>query len=727
MWSATRAARRRRAAWLGLACALAVAALVSGPGARADDAAPATVRARDAYALELRALIGPPRAELRLALTPAQGLPAVETIKKVKLKIFAPDGSKEHARNLNDLAAPGGVATVALEPLERGQRIVVDALVQPDAERTYPVRAETTAKLRPDLVVEQIQPLQALAGRPVVVQATVAERNGDVGATAVVSLSAVPGATQPVVVPAGGRATVAFAPLTFGSAVPVALAAEVGGADPVEADTANNARTSTLDLTEHQLPQPRFVLFPSLLGYGAQFNNHVYAPITPWPEGQGYGNFEEKVRTLEPHLVRIFYNDNWDGNANGLFPDWQTNYASFVEVVKLAQSVGATIDISFQNLANARLPQNQQPSMVKFADVLQDLVRNHGITSLRWAEVGNEPNSPGGLVTLEEYNALVRVLHAELVARGLDGQIQIMAGGLVESSGARNHYAWLQWIADNMGDVVDGYAEHVYWWYDASGRLEYRLRDIAHLANEVLPADRRRPMYMMEFGIRGYNTCTGKPTMPTGLHLYYRDESCTDIWRTNIAAFQQLWFNVHSAQLGVAGAVKWDAYWGRYDRSSANNQVHWTIGPPTEGSPLTPSYNALSLLFHTTVPGWQILRVEPWDADDSAVPAYGVTGGGTSSDTPEQELVAYAGPAGELTVVGLDTNGRNLNTPSTAAPAAYSIGGLPASTTFRLAVWNLTGDGTNSIAGTVATNAAGVARFELPQHAAFALTTVPVA
>ena len=56
------------------------------------------------------------------------------------------------------------------------------------------------------------------------------------------------------------------------------------------------------------------------------------APITPWPAGTGYGDFEAKAKALQPHIVRIFYNDNWDGNRNGLFPDWEKNYASFVEV-----------------------------------------------------------------------------------------------------------------------------------------------------------------------------------------------------------------------------------------------------------------------------------------------------------------------------------------------------------------------------------------------------------
>jgi hypothetical protein len=349
-------------------------------------------------------------------------------------------------------------------------------------------------------------------------------------------------------------------------------------------------------------------------------------------------------------------------------------------------------------------------------------VRVRGLGNVRWVTIQNEPNAPTNTLTLDQYNALYRALNAELVARGLRDQIHLMGGGLVENAvnPPRNHYQWMKWIAANMGDVVDAYAEHVYWIYNDSGRLEYRLRDTAHLMNDVLPPEQRKPTYMMEFGIRGLAACGTKPTFN---FLYYgADPTCPEIWRTNIAGFQQLWFDIDSAQLGVAGTSKWDAYWSRYDLSSANNQLYWTIGPPTEGSPLTPTYNAESLLFHTTEPGWQIIRVEPWEADDASVPAYEIEGH-RSNDQPEKELAAYAGLDGELTIVGLDTHGRALNTASSDPAPAYSIGGLPPNTPFTLALWNATGDGTNSIAGTVTTNDAGVARFEVPLQAAFALTT----
>jgi hypothetical protein len=725
--------RLGRIASLIVAAGLATTFATVSRAAPADDARVCPSSTDDAYDVHLGALTGPAGADLTITVAAAAGCARPDVLKKIQLKTFAADGSLDRARNLFDVDASGGVARgIDLGDVPRDRRIEADVLVQTGTpKRTDVLRGATRTLLRPDLVVEEIiAPQQTLVGRTVVVRAVIGERNGDVGADALVSLSAIPGASEPIVVPPGGRTTVIFPAVSFGSSVPVALNVKVDGAAPAETDAANNDRIATLDVTEHELPTPRNVLFPSLLGYGAQFGMHLYAPITPWPAGLGYGDVEDKVKRLEPQLVRIFYNDNWDANANGQFPGWAVNYASFVKSVQLAQEAGATIDISFQNLGNIvnapRIP--PAVAMAKFADVLEELVRTHGLTNVRWAEVGNEPN--GGGVSLDQCNALYRALHAELVARGLREQIQLMGGGLVENHPngipERHHYEWMKWIAANMSDVVDGYAEHVYWWYDRPGRLEYRLRDTYNLMRNELSAAQRKPDYMMEFGIRGYSTCSGKPPLAAANHLYYRPGGCADIWRTNIAGFQQLWFNIASAQLGVAGTAKWDAFWGRYDNSSVNNQLYWMIGPPTEGSPLTPTYHAMSLLFHVTEPGWQIIGLEPWESNDWSVERYRMSGGDTSDDQPEKELVGYAGPNGELTLVGLDTHGQELNGISPDPPSEYSIGGLPAHADFKLAVWNATGDGTNSIVGTVTTNAAGVARFEVPLQAAFALTTVPM-
>jgi hypothetical protein len=120
--------------------------------------------------------------------------------------------------------------------------------------------------------------------------------------------------------------------------------------------------------------------------------------------------------------------------------------------------------------------------------------------------------------------------------------------------------------------------------------------------------------------------------------------------------------------------------------------------------------------------GWQVLGVDPWADDD-----WKLDDADQPQDQPEKELAAYSGPNGELTLFGLDTHGAALNGASAKQAPTYSIGGLTPSTRFNLLLWNAAANGENSIVGTVTTNAAGVVRFDVPLHAAFALTTLPVA
>jgi hypothetical protein len=254
---------------------------------------------------------------------------------------------------------------------------------------------------------------------------------------------------------------------------------------------------------------------------------------------------------------------------------------------------------------------------------------------------------------------------------------------------------------------------HIYWNYWDLARMEFRLKDVRRIVMEELPREARKPVYVTEFGVRGILNFPGKPAFQPG---YWEDGTPTA--RTNIAAFQQLWFNIVASQLGYSGTAKWDAYWGKYD--SSYNASHYLIGPPEEGWPLFPSYHALRMLLQTTEPGWTVLGVAPWEEDD-----WKLSVDHAANDQAEKEVVAYAGPTKELTLIGLDTHGRGLNGVSSETPA-YSFGGLPPNTNLNLVLWNANGNGENSFARTVATNAAGVARFEVPLHAAFALTTVPV-
>ena len=656
-----------------------------------------------AVALELSALTGPKRADLYIK-APA-GTAAFE---HVHVQIRAPEGSDEHANriiNLKDVAATDGVARIDLGEPGRGATISAEAHVRgQNPERTAIHRGETIVKLRPDLVVAAVHaPPQTLSTRPIDVVADISELNLETGAKATVRLMLGPtpvAEPQTVTVPAGGSFSLPFKDVKLTTATSAELTVVIDGAAPFETDEANNSRKTKVEVTEHELVRSN-VLLDALGGFGAQFNQHVYASITPKPPGS-LPDLEAKVKALEPQLVRIFFHEIQERDADQL--------ASFYETVELAQAAGAAINITYHTAANAKL--DPPRFMRAFAIVLETLVKTKGFDNVRWVTIQNEPNSTQ--VTLDQYERLYRALDAELVARNLRDQIKLMGGDLVENGPANvpipNHIPWWTFMAEHMSDVLDAYSVHIYWNYWDLPRMEFRLRSVRAIVDGPLLEGARKPLYVTEFGVRGIQNIPGQPVIQPG---YWSDG--TQLSRTNIAAFQHLWFDIASAQLGYSGAVKWDAYWGRY--TTGYRETYNLIGPAEEGWPLFPAYHALKLLFQTTERGWQVVRIDPWTDDDWKQ---------GEVDQPEKELVAFAGPDGLLTVMGLDSHGRGLNAISTEASPTYSIGGLPASTPFTLAVWNASGNGENSVAGTVTTDAAGVARFEVPLHAAFSLTTVPI-
>jgi hypothetical protein len=697
----SRSVSGRRSRLARLACLVLAATVASaGQAARAEgppaDSAPAVAP----YSLESRALTGPQGADVTLDVDNAPGHAAVDMLKKVQLKIFAADGKLDDVRNLTDVPARGGVANILLGEVERGRRVEADVLVQTaEPAQTYKLRSATWTRLRPDLVVNAVHaPLQTLTTRPIDVSAEIAELNGETGATATVTLLWGPtplGEPVKVTVPADEQVSVSFTGVTLDVAAPVELSVVISHVSPVQTSETNDIRSTTVQVTEHELLRAN-VLVPSLGGYGAQFNQHVYAPVTN-PPAATLPDMEAKVKALEPQLVRIFYNDDFEERQ----PNRVRNLASFYDTVQLAHEAGATINITYQAVNVARA--NPVASMTRFADVLEDLVEIQGYTSVSWVTVANEPN--GVSVTQPEYEALYRALDAQLVERGLRERIGMMGGDLIRN----NQRSWFQYIAANMNDILDAYSVHIYWdYWNTPFFTESRLKDVRKIVTEELPVNARKPTYVTEYAVRGIQNFEGKPSVESG---YWADG--TELSRTNIAAFQQLWFDIASVQLGFTGSIKWDAYWGKYNGSY--NSVYAMIGRASEGWPLFPAYHALRLLLQTTQRGWQVLQVAPWADDDWKL---GVL------DEPEKELAAYADADDHLTLVGLDTNGRDLNAVSTET-REYSIGGLPPLTAFTLALWNATGNGENRIAGTVTTDAVGVARFEVPLHAAFALTTVP--
>jgi hypothetical protein len=631
------------------------------------------------FALHLRALTSPAETELAVGVTSAStDCTAPGELKKVQVKTFSLDGKLAGVENVEEVASPGGQASMQLPALARGQRLEVQALVQTEQSvRTYVLSGATAVLLRPDLAVVRVgAPRQVLTGKRLTVDADVKETNGDVGATATAVLTS-GGATlgsQQVDVAAGGTAPVSFV-IAFEKSGSYPLEVRVVDASPPEANLANNAAGTTVEVTEFEL-SPQNVLVRSLAGYGAQFNQHVYAKLSSPPvNDQNVLEMESKVIALQPNLARIFFNTTELTQADRM--------ASFIRTVQLAQRAGSTINVTWQDAG-------QKPNLSRFADVLIDLVKHRGVTNLRWVTLQNEPNTTA--VTPQQNEANYRTLDALLSAAGARQQIRFMGGDLV----AQNQRVWFDYMATHMSDILDAWSIHIFWDYWDTPKLVQRLQDVRGIWDGE-PEAGRKPIYVMEYGVRGNRTLNGVPQGDPGSY-----EDGTPITRTNINAFQHAWFTVLSSRLGYLGDVKWDSYFGKYDNGT---QSYYMIGSPVDGWPLYPVYHATRLLTLTTRPGWQVVGLD------------GGSGG--------KLLTAYSGPAGEVTVVGLDTDGAMLNRASeTQVP--YSVGGLPPSTSFHLLFWNHDGGGGLSSAGVVASDGAGVAQVETPLSGMFALTTLDV-
>jgi len=441
--------------------------------------------------------------------------------------------------------------------------------------------------------------------------------------------------------------------------------------------TGTKPRRVTVDVAEFKA-RPAAVVVPEFAGYGGQFNHHVYAALSraAGVTDDNIVDMEQKMRALHPEFSRIFFTPQ-------AFTD-SDKMQSFIRTVQFAQSTGTDIDITWQG-------GTLQPQ--KFADVLLDLVRSRGITHLRWLTLQNEPNRTR--MTMEAYEKQYRDL--DPLIQTIRGQVKYMGGDLVRGpdTGAPNQDVWFQYLAAHMSDILDAYSIHVFWDYWDTQKLVDRLTEVRAIV-DALPENARKPIYVTEYGVRGLRTFNGAPQVDPGVW-----EDGTPITQTNISAFQHAWFDVLAADLGYLGTSKWDSYYGKYDNGT---QAYYAIGAPQNGWPLYPMYNLLQLFTTTVKRGWEVVAVD-------SVP-----------DT-SRILSAYLGKKKQLTVIGLDTAGAQLNTGvPTATP--YSIAGFAPSKPVNLLIWNANADGFVAPKQVVTADTNGVVNVSISQHAVFVLTTV---
>jgi hypothetical protein len=486
-------------------------------------------------------------------------------------------------------------------------------------------------------------------------------------------------------------------------------------------------------------PQAEFqlsddVLVPNFGGFGVQLNHHVFAPMTVElgaPE-TSFPDLRRKVIDLAPQVVRIFYNNLHEGvpfdesrpasNVNVRQTEAQKErWKSFVDVVKLAHDAGAIINITWQG------GQVGETTMTRFANVLELLVKG-GARNVRWATIANEPNTqpdpehpPAIPLTPQRLGEGYRLLHRKLTERGIRSQIKLMGGDLIEGPekpsvnrlhelSPFNQLAWFKHIASShLDDILDAYSVHIYWNYDRTGRegvekFERRLREVRRVVNHL---NLKKPLFVTEFGTRGKDRNKQRGVNPGNFHG--PGGARVPLCHSKIAPFQAAWFMIRAAQRGYAGMLKWDCYFGRYDLTPPPSglQQFYAIGPPVPPGrrewDLLPMYHLLRLFNITTARGWKVLSMVP-------------------GERGSKHLIALRGPAGQLTLFGLDDRGATVNK-SSKLRSKYRIGGLPNNTSFQRLHWNLGGGGKMRLEKQPVKVKDGVVTIAAPIHSVFALTT----
>jgi hypothetical protein len=431
--------------------------------------------------------------------------------------------------------------------------------------------------------------------------------------------------------------------------------------------------TSTRRL-EYHIPTSAPTFIGGWDGLGAQLNQNVYAPISAavGVTSDNVGAMEDKLVALGPQVVRIFFDSRAFGDTDLM--------ASFVRTVQLAERSGTATNITYWH---GPYP-DPTGQMMQFSNVLADLVTTRSLSTVRYVTIQNEVNST--TITQSTYEQLYRLLDGDLRTAGIRDRIQLMGGDLLGQTSplGQSEASWFNYMATHMADVLDAYSIHVYWNYWDTAHMTTRLNDVKTVVGG-LPESGRKPVYVMEFGVRGMPK---SGVLDPGVY-----SNGTPIEQTNINGGQHLWATLLAANLGYQGLSKWDAYVAKYDSGS---QDYATIGPPGSGWPLRPVYYAMRLLTSTVVPGSRVVRVQ------------GSTAGKTVS--------AFLGPVGQWTVVLLNHSGSSQS---------FTLSGLPPTTPLYVTAWNGGGGGKLAAHEKVTTGEDCTTKLTLPDDSAFAVSTDP--
>ncbi|HZZ44981.1 MAG TPA: hypothetical protein VFE58_18740 [Tepidisphaeraceae bacterium] len=374
------------------------------------------------------------------------------------------------------------------------------------------------------------------------------------------------------------------------------------------------------------------VLSPSFVGFGANVSPFVYCqPNDREISERNIPDFEQKVRDLGVQHVRVFIRpDWWDRDKD------PSRAESVTRVCRLMQSVGASVNLTLWGGVHAAGEEMGR----RTADVFGVLIKEQKLRCVQYATLQNEPN--GFDMDKKVYADLYRSFDAELRRLGIRDQIKIIAGDLLSN----NQQAWFDMLARDLPTILDGYSVHLYSDYWNSAHIVQRIADVPAIV-AGLPAAARKPIYLMEFGVRGRR----QPHEEPGLSLDGRPLYDLPMTGTLLA------FHVIEAiNHGYVATCQWDLADILYDRS---HMYYGVIGAPSTGFALKPCYYALKLFTQSAGAGWSTLKV--------------------IGAADYRSVAAMRAPDGRLTIFAVNRSEESKS---------LSIAGLPADMQFHERIYN---------------------------------------
>jgi hypothetical protein len=422
---------------------------------------------------------------------------------------------------------------------------------------------------------------------------------------------------------------------------------------------------------------------PPIAGFGACMNPYLYAyPNMPAEiSPSAVADLEAKVKALHPQFVRIFFLNSWweDDTDPSIAKNHPGMRESLIRTIRLAQESGASVLLQFWY--DPKRYEDHVGVTRRFARAIAELRQKHGLTAIRYATIQNEPDENADDVTMSRYIRIYRAFDRALRELNLRDDIKIIGGDLV---GEYQHH-WLAMLGRELSPVLDGYSIHAYWDYWDISKFRRHLKDTVALV-EKLPPSQRRPLYVTEFGARGFRE---HPSIEPG-----QSDTGKPVADVPVYSFEIAIFLLDAINAGFVGTAQWDLYDAWYDRKMG----YGLIGKVQDGFPLKPGYDLLNLFTYNTAPGWRALKVS-----------------GRVEDIWVAALRARSSDAMSVFILNRIKGEKQV-----------TVGGLPARRVLTVWRWNADGSGRTVAADSIAADQHGMVTVTVPEMSIAVLTTLAV-